>query len=82
MPTETETPNVPDKSWNLRGLKDTRTNAIEAINNAAFVPPACKAMLVERLNAPALANVNLVRVDCHCQLVGQQWVLTASIAPL
>lgn len=71
------------KSWNLRDLKDTRENVIESVKAAAFVPDACKAMLVEALEAhPG----RLIRLDAHCRVAstpkGLKHILTMDISEL
>lgn len=57
-----------NKSWSLSGLKLPREEMIEAINGAATVPAACKAMLVEMVN-DFTPEARFLHLNAHCQVV-------------
>ena len=55
---------MPTPNWNLRSIKDTRENVVEAVQSAQNVPPSAKAFLVELLNS---RDDRLVCLDVHYQ---------------
>ena len=56
------------ESWRLAGIKGRREDVISDVNNAAFVPTACKTMLVEALEAFD-PRETLIRLDVHVNCV-------------
>ncbi len=85
MPEPTKEPLKQGKSWSLSGIKDTRENVIESVKAAAFVPDACKAMIVEAIEVFD-PKVKLIRLDVHVQVVdtprGQMHLFNLGIASL
>ncbi len=57
-----------NKSWSLANLRLPREELIEAVNGANSVPAACKAMLVEKINAFD-SKARFLRLDVHCHVV-------------
>lgn len=55
-------------SWKLNEIKGTSGDVIEQVESAAFVPDACKAMLVEAVEAFGKSE-KLVRLDVHVRCV-------------
>lgn len=55
-------------SWKLAELKGTRDDVVEQVQAAAFVPDACKAMLVEAVTAFDHSE-KLIRLDAHVRCV-------------
>jgi hypothetical protein len=55
-------------SWRLPALKGVRQDVIEEVAACEFVPDACKAMLVEALEAFDPSE-KLIRLDAHVRCV-------------
>lgn len=72
---------MPDTSWNLRGLKDTREQIVEAISAAQSVPASAKTFLIAEIGALPL-TAKLVSVDAHCHIVKDKRVLNVTVSPI
>ena len=80
-----EKPLQQGKSWNLRDLKGKPEEVCEEVAASAFVPDACKAMIIEAIEQTH-SNGKLIRLDAHCQVVntpkGPKHLFTMDISRL